>query len=629
MTAVGGRLGLPLDARKQTRVQRIAARIKELKHLKWLYEEGPSGNGRAYLGLTNSTGCSSVWASTYPYNPYPFPWVNHLFQDAPSIAIGIFEGHMRKMADGFIAVRRAEAELAGQYSAEKTEAELAKLNWHAFTDEEFHLCPPIIAVGGDGAMMDIGFQNLSRLMASGKPLRVVVLDTQVYSNTGGQACTSGYTGQVSDMAMFGKGQHGKTEVRKELSLITMAHRGVYLLQSSQATASHLIGGVLRGLQSRRPAVFVLNSPCPTEHGTADDRATKAARMALECRAFPCVEYDPDAGETLADRLNLDGNPAIEDDWPTYSLNYLDDDGKQQSMELPMTVADWAATEGRFKKHFRPAMGDEDMVPFAEFVAMSEDERGDLNPFIYVLDSEGKLRRMQVSSEMVLLAEDRLNFWTQLKQLASVEVAESARGGVEADMEAEFDARLALVKAEYEAKLRELRIHYPQMVARRMAESLLQTGDGSQTVADVLRRAQDSKLEPLAEVNVDASLFGNGAAAKPAAPATVAAAAPTASATAVVEAPAAVEDDDDDDMEVEAYIESARCTTCNECTNLNGKMFAYNDLKQAEIVDPKAGTFQQLVKAAEACPVAIIHPGTPLNPKERDLAKWIKRAEPFN
>ncbi len=629
MTAVDGKFDLPLDARKQTRVQRIAARIKELKHLKWLYEEGPSGNGRAYLGLTNSTGCSSVWASTYPYNPYPFPWVNHLFQDAPSIAIGIFEGHMRKMADGFIAVRRAEAELAGQYSAEKTEAELAKLNWHAFTDEEFHLCPPIIAVGGDGAMMDIGFQNLSRLMASGKPLRVVVLDTQVYSNTGGQACTSGYTGQVSDMAMFGKGQHGKTEVRKELSLITMAHRGVYLLQSSQATASHLIGGVLRGLQSRRPAVFVLNSPCPTEHGTADDRATKAARMALECRAFPCVEYDPDAGETLADRLNLDGNPAIEDDWPTYSLNYLDDDGKQQSMELPMTVADWAATEGRFKKHFRPAMGDEDMVPFAEFVAMSEDERGDLNPFIYVLDSEGKLRRMQVSSEMVLLAEDRLNFWTQLKQLASVEVAESARGGVEADMEAEFDARLALVKAEYEAKLRELRIHYPQMVARRMAESLLQTGDGSQTVADVLRRAQDSKLEPLAEVNVDASLFGNGAAAKPAAPATVAAAAPTASATAVVEAPAAVEDDDDDDMEVEAYIESARCTTCNECTNLNGKMFAYNDLKQAEIVDPKAGTFQQLVKAAEACPVAIIHPGTPLNPKERDLAKWIKRAEPFN
>ncbi|NIU76780.1 MAG: hypothetical protein GWN71_25430, partial [Gammaproteobacteria bacterium] len=56
--------------------------------------------------------------STYPYNPYPFPWVNHLFQDAPALAIGIFEGHMRKMADGFIAVRRAELLLDGTYDPE-------------------------------------------------------------------------------------------------------------------------------------------------------------------------------------------------------------------------------------------------------------------------------------------------------------------------------------------------------------------------------------------------------------------------------------------------------------------------------------------------------------------------------
>ena len=63
--------------------------------------------------------------------------------------------------------------------------------------------------------------------------------------------------------------------------------------------------------------------------------------------------------------------------------------------------------------------------------------------------------------------------------------------------------------------------------------------------------------------------------------------------------------------------------------MNGKMFAYNDKKQAYIKDAKAGTFQQLVLAAEKCPVAIIHPGTPLNPKEKNVEKWIKRAEPFN
>jgi pyruvate-ferredoxin/flavodoxin oxidoreductase len=81
--------------------------------------------------------------------------------------------------------------------------------------------------------------------------------------------------------------------------------------------------------------------------------------------------------------------------------------------------------------------------------------------------------------------------------------------------------------------------------------------------------------------------------------------------------------------MEPYIDSALCTTCNECTNLNPKMFAYNADKQAYIKDAKAGTFKQLVMAAERCSARIIHPGTPLNSKEPDLAKWMKRAEPFN
>ena len=86
-------------------------------------------------------------------------------------------------------------------------------------------------LGGDGAMYDIGFQNLSRMMASGKPIKVIVVDTQVYSNTGGQACTSGFIGQISDMAQYGKVIKGKEEPRKEIGLIAMAHRNTYVLQA--------------------------------------------------------------------------------------------------------------------------------------------------------------------------------------------------------------------------------------------------------------------------------------------------------------------------------------------------------------------------------------------------------------
>ena len=79
---------------------------------------------------------------------------------------------------------------------------------------------------------------------------------------------------------------------------------------------------------------------------------------------------------------------------------------------------------------------------------------------------------------------------------------------------------------------------------------------------------------------------------------------------------------------EAYIESARCTTCNECTNINPKMFAYNENQQAYIKDLTAGTYAQLVEAAESCQVSIIHPGKPRDPNEPDLEALIKRAEPF-
>ena len=77
-----------------------------------------------------------------------------------------------------------------------------------------------------------------------------------------------------------------------------------------------------------------------------------------------------------------------------------------------------------------------------------------------------------------------------------------------------------------------------------------------------------------------------------------------------------------------YIETARCTTCNECTILNGRMFGYDENRQAYIADPSAGTYRELVEAAEGCQVAIIHPGKPRDPTEPGLDELLVRAEPF-
>ena len=102
--------------------------------------------GADKIGIVAATGCNSVYGSTYPYNPFSVPWTNSLFENAPADAMGI------------------------------------RLRW----DQEEHTDRKLSVIGGDGAMYDIGFQSLSRMLMSGMDIKVLVLDTQVYSNTGGQ-----------------------------------------------------------------------------------------------------------------------------------------------------------------------------------------------------------------------------------------------------------------------------------------------------------------------------------------------------------------------------------------------------------------------------------------------------------
>jgi hypothetical protein len=111
-----------------------------------------------------------------------------------------------------------------------------------------------------------------------------------------------------------------------------------------------------------------------------------------------------------------------------------------------------------------------------------------------------------------------------------------------------------------------------------------------------------------------------AASEEPAPATAPAGAATEPAAAA-EAPAEHSPD-------EAWIETSRCPSCNECQLINDKMFVYNENKQAYIADVKAGTYRQLVEAAESCQVSIIHPGKPWNPNEPGLAELVERARPF-
>ena len=93
-------------------------------------------------------------------------------------------------------------------------------------------------------------------------------------------------------------------------------------------------------------------------------------------------------------------------------------------------------------------------------------------------------------------------------------------------------------------------------------------------------------------------------------------------------PAPVEETDDDLGFDDPYIDSPLCTTCNDCTDINPQLFMYNGNKQAYIADLAAGTYAEMVQAAERCQVAIIHPGKPWNGDEPGLDELLERAAPF-
>jgi pyruvate/2-oxoacid:ferredoxin oxidoreductase beta subunit len=189
-------------------------------------------------------------------------------------------------------------------------------------------------------MLDIGFCSLSRMLLSGLDIKVLVLDTQVYSNTGGQASTGSFGAQDSKMASFGAARQGKTERRKEIGTIAMMHPDVFVAQTITADANHFYRSIMAANEFPGPAVVSVYTTCQPEHGVGDDMAAHQARLAKDSRAFPVFVYDPRRGETMRERLSLQGNPAMKDDW------YLNPKTGQ-----PLDFVEFAHTEGRFARQF--------------------------------------------------------------------------------------------------------------------------------------------------------------------------------------------------------------------------------------------------------------------------------------
>jgi pyruvate-ferredoxin/flavodoxin oxidoreductase len=410
------------DEQDPRRLERMRETIDILERRLYRFESGLTGRGPAGALIANATGCSSVYASTFPNNPYTDPWVNSLFQDAVPVAKGLFEGLSASAVKDFRALRTAKLDLVDQYDPEAHDSFFRTFNWEQYSQEELALLPAVIALGGDGAMYDIGFGALSRLLVTHTPLKVVVLNTGAYSNTGGQTSTASFTAQDSDLTRFGVAHIGKHEDRKELGLIAAFHPEVLVVQTNAALQGHFMKNIMRFLSyNEAPALLDTYTACMSEHGIGDNAGSRHEGFAVQSRMSPVFVHDPRNGDTLAERFSLEGNPEIGKDWVTTSLEHLDDEGQAQLMDIPFTAADFAVREGRFKKHFLPANGSGDLVPLHEYIDLGAEERYGKTPFIWSTDDDRKLTKLAVSTAIVELTEERRRNWRMLEYLGGLHV----------------------------------------------------------------------------------------------------------------------------------------------------------------------------------------------------------------
>lgn len=510
--------------------------------------------------------------------------------DPCAAASSIFDELARTYTSLFVAMRTARLEIEGVYDPRRHDTLATTFDWRAFSAEELRQLPPVLVIEEQDTLANRNMRSLSRVLLSGRPVDVLVV---VSAGTDPGAAP----GEV--MARY----------RMELGYIAVGHREALVNQSSCATPSHLLEGFARGLAHDASALHVVMSPLDSGGRQSAVGAWLFGGAALEARAHPIFHYDPQAGRSWARRLDFSRNPSPESDWPACEIGLTDADGQTRRLSSHFTFADFALLDGAHADEFRvlPAgLESPSLFEAGEYLALDPSHSHDAVAFVWATDGQGVLHRVAFTRRLGFVCLDRLDFWHTLQELAGVR-NEYVRQAVERERvaaETDFARQREELEARHAAELATVREQTAGEALQRLAAALVNTDIGAFAGAAV------------AGTPVASSPVSGAAAATPSAePATESA--PEPAAVEEVAEPA------------EPWVDTVLCTSCNDCVNINGRMFKYNANKQVVLSDPTAGTFAQLVQAAEKCPARCIHPGKPLNPSEPGLEALIERAKPFN
>lgn len=497
----------------------------------------------------------------------------------------LFEKHMAAVAEVIAAMRIAILEINHQYVDEIHDDFFQRFDWRYFTEDELAICPPVIIIDDVSTILKSSLSDFSRLLSSNKPVKILA-----------------FKGDLD--FRFDLGSDDEPVFHQELGALAVSHRNTFALQASSISPSNLVSGFAAGLKAATPALYYVLSPAEKPGRISDPFLWAAA--AVEGREFPEFTYDSSKGRKFGSRFYVATNPQVEQDWPIYELAYTGDDGKTGTIKPAFTFVDFAAQDLGHGDLFKQVPGEywnDDLVPLSEYLLLDPEQAYANIPFIWMIDEKNELQKVVPAYDLVQACEERLDFWHYVQEFGGINsyhVEQAVTKALE-DLSAEMAAEIAAIKDEHRKEIEEVRAKTASEAMEKLSSILL----------DMDTLSLDTIVIPVGDEQKAETV-------------------PAEPKPASEEKEAAPEVEEEESLSLdEPWIETFRCTSCNECTNINPNLFKYNGDKQAYINDVTAGTFAQMVQAAEKCPAKCIHPGKPVNPNEPGLDQWIKRAEAFS
>ena len=239
------------------------------------------------LMIANATGCSSIYGGSCPSTPYNIPWANSLFEDNAEFGFGMLKSYLQKRNQIEEIMKKDETnETYKKWLENKDNYQITSVIKEELSNTNFDKnllnyieSRSIWCIGGDGWAYDIGFSGIDQVLSSNENLNILVLDTEVYSNTGGQSSKSTKLGAVAKFATSGKNTN-----KKDLFKIATNYDNVYVASVClNANQMHTIKAFIEAEKHDGPSIIIAYAPC-IEHGIKGGliNSIESSKLSVEC-----------------------------------------------------------------------------------------------------------------------------------------------------------------------------------------------------------------------------------------------------------------------------------------------------------------------------------------------------------